>query len=425
MNDNGYPLPDDLDPEGVICVCVPIPNDFRHKLAFLGQLDMLSRWYTWAKDDAHSGRIAAARWRTVTAQVRKDLDMDCGCGGGGVLTPTNQRYDQYGNLEISTDGGATWENGNELDPRFNAPLIPALTGTGEDVKCNSAWGAARFLEEQIIDQLDTGQALAAILSLVATVLAVVITAGAATPLAVSLSSAILGTGIAVVKAALTAAVFDDLACLIYCRMDDSGAISEDEWRGLQDDVNAEFTGVANDIIIRMIQMVGPVGLTNAGRVQRLSGSNCETCPCEDGWCKVFDFTTGQHGWTPATGYQTNYVAGQGWTWGDAANPDRCFIKRSFDFSATYTFIQVEISSPMNGNANYWYFCNNANVGCSRQTVPPLSGGLVFQRAATFTSTIISTGFEQSSTNPPVPFNRYITKITMSGPGANPFGENNC
>jgi hypothetical protein len=173
----------------------------------------------------------------------------------------------------------------------------------------------------------------------------------------------------------------------------------------------------------MVQAVGPIGLSNAGRVARESGNNCDACDCEDGWCYTFDFTLSDGGWTPATGYQSNYVAGEGWTWGDTLNKDRAFIKRSFAMT-TYTSIEIEISTPMTGNARYWWFCNNANIGCTRQGALTTSQVIV-ARTGSWTTNILSLGFENSSTNPATPFNGYIKRVTLAGPGANPFGENNC
>lgn len=70
----GYLLPTVIDPAGRRYVCVPIPDEEYHILAFLGQLDMLSYWWTWARDDAKRGKDAAQVWRAITEDVRQRLD---------------------------------------------------------------------------------------------------------------------------------------------------------------------------------------------------------------------------------------------------------------------------------------------------------------------------------------------------------------
>lgn len=73
-SDGGYILP--LEPDAPrICIEVPLPDALEHKIAFLGQLEELARWWTWQRDEAHSARLVAAIWRGILNNVRAQLDI--------------------------------------------------------------------------------------------------------------------------------------------------------------------------------------------------------------------------------------------------------------------------------------------------------------------------------------------------------------
>lgn len=63
----GYLLPTVINPEGHVCIVVKLPDDKAYVDAFWGQMYELARWYTWARDDAHQGKDAAAvMWQYLT-----------------------------------------------------------------------------------------------------------------------------------------------------------------------------------------------------------------------------------------------------------------------------------------------------------------------------------------------------------------------
>lgn len=280
IDGKGYLLPSVIDPVGTLCVCVPLPNDPDHIRAFLGQLDALAKWYTWERDEAHTGRLVAEVWREVVKGVREEIDMARGCGGPSPV-PTNQRYTEDGMLEVSYDNGATWEDGSAIDPRFNSPLLTPLPGTAEDKKCNTAAGAVTYLQETIYDQLNTVNTATAIITLIGSALAIVLTGGLATPLIVAMAGNILGFGIAAVQAALTVAVWDEFSCILYCRLMDDGTMTQTDFIGIQQDVNAAFTGIVPQVLNDAIRAFGPVGLVNSGRAIRQTANDCSSCECND------------------------------------------------------------------------------------------------------------------------------------------------
>lgn len=60
-----YPLPATTDDGSRLCVRVNIPNIPAHRQAFIGAIYNLTRWYSWARDEAHTAKAIAAVWRDV------------------------------------------------------------------------------------------------------------------------------------------------------------------------------------------------------------------------------------------------------------------------------------------------------------------------------------------------------------------------
>lgn len=75
-----YIIPDDLDPEGICCVSVPVPDDVQWRAQFLGALWRMSLQTHYERDDNQSGKTVAARWRLVYAEVRDNM---------GICTPSD------------------------------------------------------------------------------------------------------------------------------------------------------------------------------------------------------------------------------------------------------------------------------------------------------------------------------------------------
>lgn len=102
--DKGYRLPAVVNPPGHRYVCVPIPDDQNHILAFLGQLDMLAYWWTWQRDAAKTGKEVARVWREIVETVRYQLDNGIECDMQFDIRVTEECL-----LQKSEDGGETWQ----------------------------------------------------------------------------------------------------------------------------------------------------------------------------------------------------------------------------------------------------------------------------------------------------------------------------
>lgn len=331
----GYPLPTIIDPENCVCVCVPIPDDPGHIRAFLGQLDMLGYWYTWERDLTHGGKEAADVWRGIVECVRWRLDNDCGCGGGGSLTPTNQRLNANYELEVSYDGGVTWQSGNNLDPRFTSPLFPPSSETDPDLlKCQ----AANSIVVELINyqQADLARkelnATAAEFAeaLIAFLIALgIITAGLTAFLAAI--GAAIGSFFANLTAeefenAFTSAVWDAVLCYLYCNMESDGTFTESGWNSVQVLVRDEIGGVAGEWLFNTISSMGVVGLANAGRKGNIGTRDCDLCDCDLTWCYEWRWDADDHPRGTWSNYMVNgavgsFVLGTGFTATDGTTLD--------------------------------------------------------------------------------------------------------
>lgn len=275
-----FPLPAESEETGYTCVQLSIPDQDDYRIALLSCLTMLTQWFNWERDDLKRGTIVANVWREVVENMA--WENACCCD---ETVPNRQRFDELGNLEVSYDGGATWESGEDLDGRFTSPLLAPLPGTAAEKRCNTAFGISNSLQATIYDNLDTVTGAAQLVTLIGSALALFASAGAAYPLVTALSGTIISAGTSVVDAALTAEVWDIFSCLIYCRLDETGNLTREAWEGLQSDINEEFTGIVALVLVGTVQAFGPVAMTNSGRSIKLTGADCSSCDCT--WTEYF------------------------------------------------------------------------------------------------------------------------------------------
>lgn len=289
----GYLLPTVIDPEDNICVCVPVPKDWGHIRAFLGQLTELAKWQTWEKDGTTSASEAARRWFDIVECVAKEIDCimadDCGCG---KEEPTNTRINpETGEYEVSYDGGDTWEPLPSADPRSSGLVWPPLPGDPTPAKkCAAANSVVGFLETTQQGEYDQLVNNATIADMIASLIAVAAGVGLIFGI---LPGAILAFFAFVVNqfghaiagdfnSQFTTATWDELLCIIYCNMDNEGAISEEQWQLIKSTVETEIGGYAGIWLKDHINLFGVVGMTNAARASYPGTRDCDTCAaCED------------------------------------------------------------------------------------------------------------------------------------------------
>lgn len=77
-NFSRYKIPDNLNPSGICCVCVPVPDDREWIAQFMGAIWRMSLQTHYERDTAHNAIVVAAKWREIWSEVNA---MNC-CQGG-------------------------------------------------------------------------------------------------------------------------------------------------------------------------------------------------------------------------------------------------------------------------------------------------------------------------------------------------------
>lgn len=125
-NRSAYLLPDVAAPSGVLYVCVPVPDNLGHILAFLGQLDSLGKAWIWDNDPDHTALEVAAVWANIAAAVRANIDDMIGCGGTMEL---RQNPDDECQLQWRSSPSDSWHLAFDYGlciPPYAASIIDTL-----------------------------------------------------------------------------------------------------------------------------------------------------------------------------------------------------------------------------------------------------------------------------------------------------------
>ena len=280
----GYKLPAVIDPD-TCCVCIPLPNDFNHKMAFLGQLDELGYWWNWERDPDKKGREAATVWRNIVQCIRGDLDMSgCGCSDD---KPTNTRINpETGLYEVSYDGGITWEPAPQDDPRSSGTIFPPLPGdTGSALRCegsNSVVGFLQSIQSQEHEGLEANASVADLITGLIGALSGIGFIFAFVPAAIVALLAFVVNKFAHMiaedfEAEFTETTWDELLCVIYCAISADGSFTEAAWQIVKQKVIDDIGGYAGYWLSDHINLIGTVGLTNAARAGYPGTRDCESC----------------------------------------------------------------------------------------------------------------------------------------------------
>lgn len=450
----GYLLPETINPPQVsICICIPC--DKNHALAFLGQLNDLGYWWTWERDDEKRGKDAARVWRDIYDDVNRQLnqcgvfDMSCGCDD----KPTRQRINDDGLLEVSYDDGVTWQVDTTDDPRFSNPILPPPDGAPDAcARANSIVTAIRELQQNEYEALLAGTNLAqTIYNLLAAFIGIVIVVPVAIIPAIIalLISAAVNFILDMIPEdfdnAFTEETWQDLLCILYCEMSTDGSFSQTQWMTVKNRVVSEIGGYAGITWLHdVINLMGAVGLTNAARLGYGGTRDCSECDCTNTWCYEFDFVLNDGGWETFASSGVHFGtwdSGTGWAYTDATNVQSGVttahrqVAIGVDFDPTI-LTRVLVTYDYTGGS----YDNTSLIAFAVQ----LDGGAVISIARSGmsngdgqTAEWTDDGTEKSQirivlrssrdTSAPYTYsgNAIIKSVRVEGRGTNPFGESNC
>lgn len=269
-----FPIPNDIHAP-LQCLCIQIPNDPTWKSVVAGILYELQYWYNWQRDEAKSGAECAAVWKDLYQQIDWST-MSCCCGGEFAII---YRWTELGVLQQSTDGGTTWTDAPNEDPRNSSTTYPPLEGDdGEDKKCIAATGTTQLIKEQIGDQLTDDMSRYTLDQLIKDwVTTYIQTSNPFQALLTIAANQIFALVIALLRPALTDDVYDQLKCIILAHMEDDASVTGEEWEAIRADITSDISGIAGVFLEHLIYLLGKVGLTNVLRAGYATSGDCDAC----------------------------------------------------------------------------------------------------------------------------------------------------
>lgn len=279
-NRPSFPIPENINAEP-FCLCIKVPNDPTWKSVVAGLLDELNQWYNWQRDEARSGKECAQVWRNLYNEIDWSI-MSCCCDG---TNPTLYQWSSTFILQISVDGGVTWVNAPQLDPRNNSPVWPPVPGDSSDgKKCIAATGMMEMIKEQVGDNLTDDMSRYTLAELINDWVNTLINSGGNifSGLVTVITNQIFALVVSAIRPALTEEVYDLLKCAFLCNMSDDLSFSESQWETVRSEILASIPGIAGVFLEHLVFLLGKMGITNMARAQYASSGNCGDCGCVSG-----------------------------------------------------------------------------------------------------------------------------------------------
>jgi hypothetical protein len=105
----GYLLPDNPQPDGFRCVKVFIPDDDIYLLALAGSLHYLTKWVAWEKEPTGKAAIAANVWKAAMQYTYEYGWLNCGeddlCNCEDELAAIEERLQELENMVVNVSCG--------------------------------------------------------------------------------------------------------------------------------------------------------------------------------------------------------------------------------------------------------------------------------------------------------------------------------
>jgi hypothetical protein len=182
-------------------------------------------------------------------------------------------------LQRSTDGGATWEDAPEFDPRHNSTVFPPVAGDPSlSKRCIAATGMSNLIKLQVGDQLQDDTTIEELKEIIEIWVHTVIQTSNPFQAIINVAvNSILALGMSLLRAALTSTVYDTLTCIFYCRMADDLSFDDARVNLVTSDIGDQIGGIATLFLQQLVNLMGAVGLTNLARSGAATEGDCSEC----------------------------------------------------------------------------------------------------------------------------------------------------
>lgn len=254
--DGGWRLPDPVDPEQTLAVCICIPDEDNHIAAFWGALQELGYWFNWERDEAHTGLAASILWNSIVQTAHEKFNEGVMCGSCEEFTACLEPLmTAVAALQAAVDiiqanqYGGTGNEPHELTPEeMNANLAEdSNPGCDKDILWSQALAVVRTTNTVLIDFLENFEASTNVIE--------VIQSFAQAPILNELGSASIANLITSTQAAVAENYVDaytleyeqQLACELFCASRPDCTITVDRmWQIVLERAQANIEGVTGD-----------------------------------------------------------------------------------------------------------------------------------------------------------------------------------
>lgn len=286
-----FPIPAVIDPPKQ-CIQIMIPNHPEWKAVIAGLLFELSYWFNWERTGDTSGAQCAAVWKEVFNSIDWS-DMSCCCDAPAITVRINATT---GNVEQSSDGGATWQPQPGGLPSLIVQPVPPVTSGVSATKCDAATNVTGQVDVWIdqvsndfttaISLLEFGVAvLEAILIAVVTILSAGVLTAAEALVLPTIAAALFaawGAGKTVFDAYWTTDVKDAILCAVVCHIGDDGSFTDAQFSATWTDINDQLPpSPAKMLFMGFLSSVGAPGLNAMAATGTAADADCGDCECSD------------------------------------------------------------------------------------------------------------------------------------------------
>lgn len=402
-------LPDDWEPEGVVCALVPMPDDPQYLAMLVGLIDQLRYSALFGRDPTKTGAAIVARTWAAALKDRPILISDC---EGDMPFRLRQSPVNPCILEQSLDGGATWSLAFNYSLCGGSVVVVPPYPDSDTGASDAAAQVMRNIFEGLLNILDCeAQSRDEYIALATTYMRT-FDASYSNPAA-------LGS------------VYD-----AYCALDEEEKETAKEdctyvphkeelqdcfaSDGLIDDLNClsdtimDWLNDTSDALMDALNKAA-AALTGSGWQAAAAGGagGGAGFGYDCGWEQVFDFTIDEQGWEQAFGAAT-YVSGQGWADTYPPSPDGVRIRSIADDEFHCIGVEIFLSPALAGenpqvgarsklygttvgtdihaNGNYYNIPGSVDIEGAGVFIDPKEGGLENTDAMIVKVIVHGTGF---------------------------------